>query len=141
MKGYTTAGVGFMDTLHFYLQKMSAKAESASGTEWSGIHLWWMPALGIMSAKLTQIVHTVLRERDLKKFVDGKEFRKNMRLNGVEKEEYHNQSVLTMLEKEKFQMDRIAVEVNGEILPKSKYNQTLVHAGDVIEVVSFVGGG
>ncbi|MCU6763573.1 sulfur carrier protein ThiS [Brotonthovivens ammoniilytica] len=77
----------------------------------------------------------------MKKFVDGKEFRKNMRLNGVEKEEYHNQSVLTMLEKEKFQMDRIAVEVNGEILPKSKYNQTLVHAGDVIEVVSFVGGG
>lgn len=64
-----------------------------------------------------------------------------MKLNGVEKEQYDNKSVFVMLEEEQFQLSRIAVEVNGTILPKSKYKQTLIHAADVIEVVSFVGGG
>ena len=36
---------------------------------------------------------------------------------------------------------RIAVELNGEILPKEKYGVTYLADGDVIEVVSFVGGG
>lgn len=36
---------------------------------------------------------------------------------------------------------RIAVEINGEIVPKSQYANTLINDGDIIEVVSFVGGG
>jgi sulfur carrier protein len=36
---------------------------------------------------------------------------------------------------------RIAVERNGEIVPKSRYAQTLVRAGDRLEVVAAVGGG
>lgn len=36
---------------------------------------------------------------------------------------------------------RIAVEVNGEIVPKSRYAQTLLSDGDRIEVVGAVGGG
>ena len=36
---------------------------------------------------------------------------------------------------------RIAVELNGEILPKSKYDETVLIDGDVVEVVNFVGGG
>jgi sulfur carrier protein len=36
---------------------------------------------------------------------------------------------------------RIAVERNGEIVPKSRYAQTKVHAGDRLEVVAAVGGG
>lgn len=36
---------------------------------------------------------------------------------------------------------RIAVEKNGEIVPKAKYGETTINDGDVIEVVSFVGGG
>lgn len=36
---------------------------------------------------------------------------------------------------------RIAIERNGEILPKAKYSETVMEDGDVIEVVSFVGGG
>jgi sulfur carrier protein len=35
---------------------------------------------------------------------------------------------------------RIAVEMNGEIVPKSRYAQTRVAAGD-LEVVAAVGGG
>ncbi|MGN0159258.1 MAG: sulfur carrier protein ThiS [Brotaphodocola sp.] len=36
---------------------------------------------------------------------------------------------------------RIAVERNNEIVPKSQYDTTVLCDGDVIEVVSFVGGG
>ena len=36
---------------------------------------------------------------------------------------------------------RIAVERNGDIVFKSKYDETLLQEGDSIEVVSFVGGG
>jgi sulfur carrier protein len=36
---------------------------------------------------------------------------------------------------------RIAVEMNGEIVPKSRYAATRVAAGDQLEVVAAVGGG
>lgn len=36
---------------------------------------------------------------------------------------------------------RIAIERNGEIVPKATYNEVILADGDVIEVVSFVGGG
>ena len=36
---------------------------------------------------------------------------------------------------------RIAVEKNGDIVPKALYDETLINDGDTIEVVSFVGGG
>ena len=36
---------------------------------------------------------------------------------------------------------RIAVERNGDIVPKAKYSETILQDGDNVEVVSFVGGG
>jgi sulfur carrier protein len=39
------------------------------------------------------------------------------------------------------QGDRVAVEHNGEIVPRSAWPQTGVTAGDRLEVVHFVGGG
>ncbi len=36
---------------------------------------------------------------------------------------------------------RIAVERNGDIVFKSQYSETVLCDGDVIEIVSFVGGG
>ena len=40
-----------------------------------------------------------------------------------------------------FDVKRIAVELNEEIVPKAKYAETTLADGDVVEVVSFVGGG
>ena len=40
-----------------------------------------------------------------------------------------------------YNLSRIAVERNGEIVPKCEYDKTVLVGGDVIEVVSFVGGG
>lgn len=36
---------------------------------------------------------------------------------------------------------RIAVERNGDIVTKANYSGTVLADGDVIEIVSFVGGG
>lgn len=37
--------------------------------------------------------------------------------------------------------NRIAVECNGDIVPKVQYGETVLKDGDNVEVVSFVGGG
>jgi len=36
---------------------------------------------------------------------------------------------------------RIAIERNGDIVPKAQYDETVLCDGDSIEIVSFVGGG
>jgi len=36
---------------------------------------------------------------------------------------------------------RIAVERNGEIVPKAMYGETVLEDGDCLEIVRFVGGG
>ena len=40
-----------------------------------------------------------------------------------------------------YDLMRVAVELNGEILPKSQYENTYLNDKDSVEVVSFVGGG
>ena len=37
--------------------------------------------------------------------------------------------------------DRVAIERNGEIAPRSRWTEIPVHAGDRLEIVHFVGGG
>lgn len=39
------------------------------------------------------------------------------------------------------QGDRVAVEHNGEIVPRASWPETILSAGDRLEVVHFVGGG
>ncbi len=42
---------------------------------------------------------------------------------------------------EGYQTDRIAVECNGKIVPKAEYGSKVLQDKDVLEIVSFVGGG
>jgi thiamine biosynthesis protein ThiS len=37
--------------------------------------------------------------------------------------------------------DRIAVELNRDIVPRDRWTETVLHEGDRLEVVHFVGGG
>lgn len=37
--------------------------------------------------------------------------------------------------------ERIAVMINGEILPKSDYDTAVLRDGDKVDIVGFVGGG
>lgn len=40
-----------------------------------------------------------------------------------------------------YNLSRIAVELNGHIVPKTMFDTTVLNGGDVLEIVSFVGGG
>lgn len=51
------------------------------------------------------------------------------------------QTLECFLEDEGFVRARVAVELNGSIVPRARYGETLLGDGDVLEVVSFVGGG
>lgn len=64
-----------------------------------------------------------------------------IRVNGEDRQLEKEITLQDFLEREGYQTGRIAVEKNGGIVPKSRYAETLLHSGDVLEIVSFVGGG
>ena len=63
-----------------------------------------------------------------------------VKVNG-EKLDIAGWTVAEYLETCDYNLMRIAVEINGEIVPKGKYGDTVLADGDSVEVVSFVGGG
>lgn len=63
-----------------------------------------------------------------------------VRINGNERNAA-GMTVAEYLETVDFDQKRIAVERNGEIVFKSQFADTVLCDGDVIEIVSFVGGG
>lgn len=66
---------------------------------------------------------------------------KNMvKVNGV-LFELDGTTLLEYLETTNYNLKFIAVERNGEIVPKGSYESTVLAGGDVVEIVSFVGGG
>ena len=64
-----------------------------------------------------------------------------IRVNGEELELPEGASVASVLERLAIATPRVAVERNREIVPKAAYVSTALAAGDVLEVVEFVGGG
>lgn len=50
-------------------------------------------------------------------------------------------SLKDFLEEKGFNSDRVAVELNGDIIPKGAYETTMLSDADTLEVVHFVGGG
>ena len=61
-------------------------------------------------------------------------------MNGEEKN-CAGMTVAQYLETTTYDPRRIAVEKNGDIVPKASYGYTVLRDGDVVEIVSFVGGG
>ena len=49
--------------------------------------------------------------------------------------------VLDYLQEQNYSLKRIVVECNEKIVPRDQYETFTLHAGDVVEIVSFVGGG
>ena len=64
-----------------------------------------------------------------------------MRLNGEIKALKEPVALSDFLIQEGFSDKRIAVEKNGEIVPKGEYSNVILSDGDTLEVVAFVGGG
>lgn len=64
-----------------------------------------------------------------------------IKLNGNDINGFDGRTAAELLAAFNYKTSLVAVEYNGEILPKNKYEQTALKDGDVVEVVSFVGGG
>jgi sulfur carrier protein len=62
-------------------------------------------------------------------------------LNGTPKEIGSAMTLDALLASEQLKGRRIAVEVNGQIVPRSRHAEQPVHAGDRIEIVQAIGGG
>lgn len=63
-----------------------------------------------------------------------------VKING-ENLELAGKTVAEYLEETNYDRNRIAIERNGQIVPKAAYAETKLEDGDCLEVVSFVGGG
>lgn len=64
-----------------------------------------------------------------------------VKINGESIPDAEKKTVMQYLTETGYDPKRVAVEMNGDILPKSQYESTALHDGDSIEIVSFVGGG
>jgi len=62
-------------------------------------------------------------------------------LNGENVEAKEGSSIAELLTQLGISRERIAVELNLDIVPRGKYDEQLLANGDRIEIVHFVGGG
>jgi sulfur carrier protein len=64
-----------------------------------------------------------------------------IQVNGEKKEVADGLTLTALLESLKLPGDRVAVELNLEIVPRNRWSETGITDGDRLEVVHFVGGG
>ncbi len=62
-------------------------------------------------------------------------------LNGEEKPVAEGLTLAALVEQLGMKPDRVAAELNREIVPRERWPQTALHEGDHLEMVHFVGGG
>ena len=62
-------------------------------------------------------------------------------INGEHREILDGLNIAGILEHLGMPRDRVAIERNLNILPRAKWNETLVEPSDSFEIVQFVGGG
>ncbi|MBL4933118.1 sulfur carrier protein ThiS [Clostridium paridis] len=64
-----------------------------------------------------------------------------MKVNGTSISLESSKSLLDFLSEQNYDVTKIAVERNGDIVPKAAYKDTMLYDEDTVEVVRFVGGG
>ena len=64
-----------------------------------------------------------------------------IQLNGDSYEVIIGTNLNELLNKLKIQKNKIAIEVNGEIVEKNKYPNLTLNRDDKVEIVHFIGGG
>ena len=62
-------------------------------------------------------------------------------LNGKPEDIPEGLSLAELVRERQYCLDYIAAELNGEIVPKQQYKDTILRSKDKLEIVSFVGGG
>lgn len=64
-----------------------------------------------------------------------------LQINGEEREVAEGLTLAVLLEQLAMKADRVAVELNREIVRREAWAQTRLQPGDRLEIVQFVGGG
>ena len=64
-----------------------------------------------------------------------------IQLNGDLYEINDGTNLNELLNKLEIQKNKVAIEVNGEIVEKNKYPNLILNKGDKVEIVNFIGGG
>ncbi len=64
-----------------------------------------------------------------------------LKINGTESKMQDGITVLGLLKDLKIEPERVAVEVNLQIVKKCNFNEHALKDGDSVEIVNFVGGG
>jgi thiamine biosynthesis protein ThiS len=64
----------------------------------------------------------------------------NLIING-EKRSVSAETLTSLVEQLGMKPDRVAMELNREIVPRERWPQTVLKDGDELEIVHFVGGG
>ena len=62
-------------------------------------------------------------------------------INGQKRELTEVENVAALIEQLGMRHDRVAVELNRELVPRDRWGTTPVAEGDRLEIVHFVGGG
>ena len=64
-----------------------------------------------------------------------------IQLNGDTYEINDGTNLIELLKNLKIQKNKVAVEVNGEIIESEKYTNLILNNNDKVEIVHFIGGG
>tara|TARA_B110000196_G_scaffold240611_1_gene209117 strand:- start:311 stop:529 length:219 start_codon:yes stop_codon:yes gene_type:complete len=64
-----------------------------------------------------------------------------IQLNGSSYEVNDGTNLKELLNKLKIKNNKVAIEVNGEIIEKKKYLNLILKKDDKVEIVHFIGGG
>ena len=64
-----------------------------------------------------------------------------MRVNGTQVELKERLTLEKFLESNGYALTKVAVELNGKIVPRKEYAATILQDTDALEIVCFVGGG
>ena len=64
-----------------------------------------------------------------------------IQLNGISYEIDNDTNLSKLLNRLKIQKNKVAIEVNGEIVEKNKYPNLTLRKNDKVEIVHFIGGG
>ena len=64
-----------------------------------------------------------------------------IQLNGSPYEINTETNLNQLLNKLKIQKTKVAIELNGVIVEKNKYQKVILNKGDKVEIVHFIGGG
>ena len=64
-----------------------------------------------------------------------------VKINGQDSELNSNTTLENFLKSNNYDTTKIAVEKNGDIVPRATFDKVILAAGDKLEIVTFVGGG